>query len=168
MRFRRVAIAAVILVLASAAGLAAYQIADSARDETAQQTIERTDSLAVEPDLRQTLTADQDHDPTRYGDSLTVVYNGTTWTADGNYTYYQDTGEIEFLRDEPGEAEITYQYRIPANQVADAQLQTATEGFGQVTLALVGGAFVVLLLFIGGFASRRMGVGSSSRPGRGR
>ena len=167
MRFRTVAIAAVILVLASAAGLAAYEIADSARDETAQQTIERTDSLAVEPDLRQTLTADQNHDPTGYGDTVTVVYNDTEWAPPGNYSY-ADNGTIVFLRDEPGEAAITYRYDIPANQAADEQLQTATEGFGQVTLALVGASFVVLLLFIGGFAARRMGVGSSGSTGRGR
>ena len=167
MRFRRVAIAAVVLVLATTAAFAAYQIAADARAETAQQPIERTDSLAVEPDLRQTLVADTDHDPTAYGDSVTVVYNGTEWAPPGNYSYATN-GTIEFLRDEPGEATITYTYDIPANQAADAQLNTATEGFGQVTLALVGGSVVVVLLFIGGFAARRMGVGSSNRPGRGR
>ena len=170
MRFRTVAVAAVILVLAGAAGLAAYQISADARGEAAQQTIEREDSLAVEPDIRQTLVSDDDHDPTRYGanGTETVVYNGTEWEPDGNYTYYAETGEIEFLRDESGEANITYQYHIPENQVADAQLQTLTTASGNIVLLGVGAAFVVLLLFIGGFAARRLGVGSSGTNTRGR
>lgn len=166
MRFRTVVIAAVILVLASVAGLAAYQISDAARGEAAQQTVERTDSLAVEPDIRQKLVSDDDHDPTAYGANGTeiVEYNGTVWQPAGNYTYYPETGEIEFLRDESGEANITYQYEIPRNQVADDQLQTLTESYGNVILVGVGLAFVVLLLFIGGFVARRM----STAPPRGR
>jgi hypothetical protein len=160
MRFRTVVIAAVLLVLASVAGLAAYQISDTARGEAAQMTVERTDSLAVEPGYRQKLVSDADHDPTRYGSTVTVVYNGTEWTADGNYTYYQESGEIEFQRDENGSANITYQYDIPRNQVADDQLQTLTESYGQVIMVVVGLAFVVLLLFIGGFVARKMGVGN--------
>lgn len=167
MRFRTVVVAAAILALASIAGLAAYQMADQARGEAAQQTVERTDSLAVEPDLRQTLVSDDDHQPTAYGANGTerVEYNGTVWEPDGNYTYYPEDGEIEFQRDEPGEANVTYQYEIPENQVADDQLQTGTEAYGNVALVAVGLAFVVLLLFIGGFAARKMRTG---RPGRGR
>lgn len=168
MRFRTVAIAAVVLVLAGAAGLAAYQISADARGEAAQQVIDREDSLAVEPDIRQTLAPDQDHDPTRYGDSITVTYNGTEWDADGNYTYYQEAGEIEFLRDEAGEATIAYQYQIPENQVADDQLQALTVGGVNIFLLAIPASLVVLLLFVGGFAARRLGVGSSGSTTRGR
>lgn len=168
MRFRTVAIAAVVLVLAGAAGLAAYQISADARGEAAQQVVDREDSLAVEPDLRQTLAPDQDHDPTRYGDSVAVVYNGTEWDPDGNYTYYAESGEIEFLRDEPGEATIGYRYAVPADQVADAQLQTLTVGGVNIFLLAIPAALVVLLLFVGGFAARRLGVGSSGTRTRGR
>lgn len=163
MRFATVVIAAAILVVASVGGLAAYQVADDARGEAAQFTVERSDSLAVEPDIRQKLVSDSNHTPTRYGETVTVTYNGTEWDADGNYTYYQDTGEIEFLRDEPDSATIDYRYQIPENQVADDQIQTLTESYGNVLLVAVGLVFVVLLLFIAGFVARRMGVGKPMR-----
>jgi len=166
MAFRKVVIAAVVLVVASVAGLAAYQIGSDARAEAAQVAIEQNDSLAVEPGYRQKLVANDSHDPTAYGQNITVVYDGTTWESDGNYTYYQESGEIEFERNETGGANITYQYDVPANQVADDQLQTVTESYGQVVLVGVGLAFVVLFLFIGGFAAKRMGIGSQSRVGR--
>lgn len=159
MRFRTVAIAALMLVLVATGGLVAYQVANDARAEAAQTTIERNDSLAVEPNIRQKLVSDTDHDPTRYGDSVTVTYNGTVWEPEGNYTYYQESGEIEFERDEEGEADIDYRYEIPENQVADDQLQTATESYGNVLLVGAGLSFVVLLLFIGAFAARKIGVG---------
>jgi len=169
MRFRTVVVAAVVLALAAAGGLAAYQISTDARGEAAQQTIERTDSLAVEPGIVQKLVSDQAHDPTAYGanGTETVVYNGTTWVPDGNYTYDNDTGEIEFLRDELGEANVTYQYEIPAAQAADDQLQTATRGLGLVATAAAGLSLVVLILFIAGFTARRLGVwGGRSYRGR--
>lgn len=162
MRFRTVVVAAVLLVLAAVGGLAAYQIAETARGEAAQTTIERTDSLAVESGIQQKLVSDDDHDPTAYGDSVTVTYNGTEWTEGDDYEYYQDSGEIEFLRDEPDSADIDYQYEIPEDQVADEQLQTLTIGWGQLVMVIVGLAFVVLFLFIAGFVARRMGVGSSN------
>jgi hypothetical protein len=168
MRFRTYAVAAVLLVLLVTGGLAGYQISADARGEAAQVTVERSDSLAVEPEIRQTLVADQNHTPTRYGDTVTVVYNGTEWDAAGNYTYYQDSGEIEFLRDEAGEAAITYTYEIPENQVADAQLQTLTESWGQIATVGTGVVFIVLFLFVGGFVARRAGMfGGGSGP-RGR
>jgi len=166
MRFKTVVIAAVILAVAAAGGLAAYQVAGDARGETAQTTVERSDSLAVAPDIRQTLTADTNHTPTRYGDSITVVYNGTEWEPSGNYTYYQDAGEIEFLRDEPNPADISYSYDIPRNQVADDQLTTAIESYGNVLLLGGGLTLVVLLLFVGGFMARKIGLGSTSTRGR--
>lgn len=169
MRFRTVVIAAAILTLASAAGLAAYQIGEDARAEAAQDSIERTDSLAVDSGIRQKLVSDQDHDPTAYGanGTETVEYNGTVWEPSGNYTYYPSEGEIEFLRDEPGSANITYQYDIPENQRLDEQAQTTTVGFGLIARVGVALAFVVLLLFIGGFVARKMGVfGGTSRRGR--
>lgn len=169
MAFRKVVVAAVVLVVASVAGLAAYQIGADARGEAAQQTIERNDSLAFDSGIRQKLVSDDDHDPTRYGDNgtETVEYNGTVLDpGPNNYTYYPSDGELQFNRDEPGEANISYQYDIPADQVADDQLQTVTESYGQVMLVGVGLAFVVLFLFIGGFAAKRMGIGSPSRRGR--
>lgn len=165
MRFKRLAIAAVILALAATAGLAAFQISDQARAEASQQLVERTDALAVEPGYRQVLTSDANHTPTRYGDTVTVVYNGTEWDPDGNYTYAPSNGEIEFLRDEPGEATITYTYEIPENQVADDQLQTLTEANANVLYVLVGGALITVFLFVGGFVARRM---SASNGPRGR
>ena len=169
MRFRRVVIAAVVLVLVAAAGLAAYQIGTEARAEAAQDTVTRTDSLAVEPDIRQTLVSDTDHDPTSYGanGTETVEYNGTVWESDGNYTYYPAEGKIEFQRDEPGEANVTYQYQVPADQTADDQLRVLTEGYGLLALVGVGLALVVLVLWFGGFAARRLGV-IGGRDTRGR
>lgn len=162
MEFRKIVVAALILVVASTAALAGYQLSDQARGEAAQATIERTDSLAVEPDIVQKLVSDDDHQPTAYGanGTETVEYNGTVWVPDGNYTYYSDSGEIEFLRDETGEANITYQYDVPADQVADDQLQALTRGYGRALLVGVGLSFVALLLFVGGFAARKMGVGN--------
>jgi hypothetical protein len=168
MRFRTVVVAAVVLSVFATGAFAAFQIGEDARAETDQQTIDRSDSLAVEPGYRQTLQSDQDHDPTTYGanGTETVEYNGTVWEASGNYTYYPDSGEIEFLRDEPGEANITYQYDIPADQARDEQLQTATEGNALVMRLGIGLAFVVLLLFIGGFAAKKLGVGQRATRGR--
>jgi len=168
MRFRTVAVAALVLVLATTGALAAYQVSDAARDEAAQSTVERSDSLAVEKDLRQKLVSDDDHDPTAYGanGTETVEYNGTVWEPAGNYTYYPETGEIEFQRDEPGEANISYQYEIPENQVADEQLKTLTISTGKALMIGVGLSFVVLLLFIGGFVAKKMGTGRSATRGR--
>lgn len=169
MRFRRVVIAATVLVLVTAAGLAAYQIGTEARAEAAQDTVTREDSLAVDTGIRQKLVSDTDHDPTSYGANGTEVveYNGTVWEPDGNYTYYPSDGEIEFLRDEPGEANVTYQYNIPADQSGDDQLRVLTEGYGLLALVGVGLSFVVLLLWVGGFAARRLGViGGQSYRGR--
>lgn len=166
MRFRTVVIAAAILVLASVAGLAAFQLADEARGEAGQQAIDRNDSLAVEPNITQKLVSDTDHTPTGYGDTITVEYNGTVWEPDGNYTYYNETGEIEFLRDETGEANVSYTYYVPEDQVADEQLQTLTKSYGNVVLVGVGLSFVVLLLFVAAFTARKMGVGQRSRSGR--
>lgn len=168
MGFKTLVVAAVILVLASAGGLAAYQIADHARGEAAQTTVEREDSLAVEPDIRQKLVSDDDHDPTAYGENgtETVEYDGTVWEPSGNYTYYADTGEIEFLRDEPDEANISYQYDVPADQAGDEQLQLVTVAFNNVGLLATGFAFVVLFLFLGGFVARRMGGAQTQFRGR--
>lgn len=160
MEFRTVVVAAVVLVVASTGSLAAYQLSDQARSEAAQTTIERTDSLAVELGIVQFLVSDDDHDPTAYGDSVTVTYNGTTWSEGTDYQYYNASGELEFLRDEPDEADIEYIYEVPENQVADDQLQTLTVGTGQVLLVAVGLSFVVLLLFVGRFVAKRMGVGN--------
>lgn len=168
MRFRTLVIAAAILSIAAIAGLAAYQMGEQARGEATQQTIDATDSLAVEPGIRQTLNeADQNHSATAYGDDVTVTYNGSTWAEGTDYEYYPSEGDIEFLRDEPGEADIAFRYDIPQNQVADDQLQTVTESYGQIMLVGTGLAFVVLLLFVGGFAARKLGVGRS-RMTRGR
>lgn len=166
MRFRTVVFAAAILVLASVAGLAAFQLSDEARGEAGQMAIDRNDSLAVEPDVRQKLVSDRDHSPTRYGDSVVVEYNGTVWDPEGNYTYYPDEGEIEFERDESGEANVSYTYYVPEDQVADEQLQTLTGSYGDLMILGVGLAFVVLLLFIGAFTARKMGIGKRSRTGR--
>jgi hypothetical protein len=168
MRFRTVAIAAAILVVGVTGAFAAFQVGEDARAEAAQQTIDADDSLAVEPDYRQQLQHDTDHDPTTYGPNgtETVEYNGTVWEPSGNYTYYPESGEIEFLRDEPGEANISYQYDIPENQVQDEQLQTATESFALTQRVAIGLAFVVLLLFIGGFAAAKIKAGGRSTRGR--
>ena len=168
MRFRTVVIAALVLVLASVAGLAAYQMADQSRGEAAQTIVTTEDSLAVDSGVRQFLAPEDGDEPTQYGanGTETVEYNGTTWEPAGNYTYYPDEGEIEFLRDEPGEANITYEYEIPENQVADEQLQTATEGIGNTGLLIVAAAFVVLLLFLGAFEASKMGVGQRQTRGR--
>ena len=167
MAFKKVAIAAAMLVVASVAGLAAYQIGADARGEAAQADVVREDSLAVESGIRQKLVSDDDHDPTRYGDNgtETVEYEGTVWEpGPDNYTYYPSEGEIEFNRDEPDEANVTYQYNIPADQQSDDQLQTVTESYGQVLLVAVGLTFVTLFLFIAGFVARRMGVGRRRAP----
>lgn len=168
MRFRTLVIAAAILSIAAVAGLAAFQMGQQARGEATQQTIDATDSLAVETGYRQKLEeADQNHTATAYGDTVTVTYNGSTWAEGTDYEYYPSEGEIEFLRDESGEADIAFQYDIPQNQVADEQLQTLTESYGQIMLVGTGLTFVVLLLFVGGFAARKLGVGRS-RMSRGR
>lgn len=161
MRFRTVVIAAAVLVIAIVGGLAVYEIADASRSEAAQTTVEQEDSLAVEEDIRQKLVADDDHDPTAYGDSITVEYDGTEWDEGEDYEYHQDSGEIEFLRDESGEADIDYTYEIPEDQVADDQLETLTIGVGEVVMVIAGLTFVVLFLFIGRFVATRMGVGNS-------
>jgi len=101
MRFRTVAIAAVVLAVAAAGGLAVFQIAEEARGEAAQASISENDSLAVEKDIEQTLVARDGDEPTRYGDTVTVVYDGTEWEPDGNYSYNASAGTITFLRDEP-------------------------------------------------------------------
>ena len=165
MRFRTVVIAAVILALATSGGLAAYQISDQARAEAGQVMIDRTDELAVEPDIRQSLASDADHSPTAYDEDITVTYDGEEMTEGTDYEYFPESGEMEFLvdRSDPDEATIDYAYQIPENQVADDQLETLTEAYGDIMLVGVGLSIVVLLLFIGGFVARRMGVGSGPR-----
>lgn len=163
MRFKRLAIAAMILALAATAGLAAFQISDQARAEAAQQSVERTDALAVEPGYQQALTSDATHTPTAYGDTVTVVYNGTEWTPPGNYSYAPTNGTIEFLRDEPGEANISYRYEIPENQIADDQLQTVTTGYSDVLYVILGGALIAVFLFVGGFVAKRMTANNGPR-----
>ena len=167
MRFRTLVVAAALLGVLAVGGLAAFQMADEARGGAAQTTIETSDSLAVEPDIRQQLTTDDpEHNPTAYGETLTVVYNDTEWDAAGNYTYYQESGEIEFQRDEPGEAAIDYAYDIPRDQLADEQLQTLTGAYGDVLLVGVGLTIVIVLLFVGGFTGRKIIRSSRSRRGR--
>lgn len=166
MRFRSIVIAAVVLVLAAAGPLAAYQMADLARGEAAQQEIEREDSLAVDSSIRQKLVSDDDHNPTKYNDTIDVDYNGTDWTEGDEYEYYPEFGEIEFLVDKSDPANITYTYFVPANQAADDRLQSLTISTG-LALRLGGGlSFVVLFLFIAGFVRQRMGTGRTSRTGR--
>ncbi len=166
MRFRKVVIAAIILVLCATAGLAAYSIANDARAEAAQTTVERNDSLAVEPDIRQKLVSDQDHDPTGYGASITVTYNGTQWSEGNEYEYYQEEGEIEFNVDRSGEANISYTYEIPEDQVADEQLQTLTGSYGELIMVGAALALIIVFLFIGGFAAKKMGMGGRNTRGR--
>lgn len=168
MRFRTIVVAALILVLATGGSLAAYQIAQDARAEAAQTTIEQTDELAVEPDITQKLVSEDDHTPTAYGETITVTYDGQEWNESEEYIYYQDSGEIEFLVDEPGEATIDYRYEIPENQVQDDQIETLTIGTGNVAILAGGLSLVVVFLFIGGFVARRMGVGTSNNNYRGR
>jgi opacity protein-like surface antigen len=156
MRFRTVVVAALALVLAITASLAVLQIAEDSRRETAQDVAERNDSLAVEPNISQKLVSDTDHDPTRYNDTINVTYNGTQFQEGQDYAYNQSVGEITFLVDEPGEANISYSYDIPEAQVADEQLQTTTVSTGLVMRVAVGLAFVILFLFIGGFAATRI------------
>lgn len=163
MRFRTVVIAAVVLVVATVAALSVLWIADLARQEAAQDQIDRTDSLAVEPGYQQYLVPDEDHDPTSYDANVTVTYNDTTWQEGTDYEYAAENGTIEFLRDEPGSASVAYGYEIPENQVVDEQAQTSTEAFNTVALLGVGLSFVVLLLFIGGFAAKRLSGGRSPR-----
>lgn len=166
MRFRTVVVAALALVLAITASLAVLGISEDARHETAQTTIERNDSLAVEQNITQKLVSDDDHDPTRYNDTINVTYNGTQWQEGDEYDYNQSTGEITFLVDEPSAAEIGYQYEVPEAQAADQQLQTTTVSTGLVMRVIVGIAFVILFLFIGGFAATRMRADTGGRRGR--
>jgi hypothetical protein len=166
MRFRTVVVAALLLVLAVVGAFAALQIGQDARRETAQITVERNDSLAVEPDIRQKLVSDADHDPTRYADSINVTYNGTQFTEGTEYDYFNESGEIEFLVNETAEANITYQYDIPRDQAADAQLQTATDAMPLIMRVAIGFAFVVVFLFIGGFAASRLRGTSTRSRGR--
>lgn len=160
MEFRTIVVAALVLVVAATGALAAYQLSDQARGEAAQVAIDRDDSLAVETGIVQFLTSDDDHQPTAYGDSVTVTYNGTEWTEGTDYEYYNESAELEFLRDEPDEADIDYTYLVPEDQVADDQLQTLTRGYGQALMVGVGLSFVTLLLAVGGFVARKMGVGN--------
>jgi len=169
MNFRTIVVTAVVLVLAAAGALAVLQIGEDARAETDQQTITREDSLAVEPDIRQKLVSDADHDPTRYGDNgtETVELNGTILEpGPNNYTYYPADGELEFNRDDNASANVTYQYDIPSAQAADDQLQTGTESTGLIAQAVVAAAFVVLLLAVGGFFLRKLARGGRQTRGR--
>ena len=156
MRFRTLAVAAVILLVCSIGAFAAMQIADDARGESAQNTIEASDSLAVEPDLRQRLQPDSDHNPTAYGETVDVSYEGETWTEGEEYEYYPETGEIEFTVDRDEPADIEFSYEIPENEVADSQLQTVVSGNVNVLLAGVGLSIVIVLLFVGGFTARKI------------
>jgi len=169
MRFRTVVVAALLLVLAVVGAFAALQVGQDARRETVQTTVERTDSLAVEPGIRQKLVSDDDHDPTRYGanGTETVELNGTILDpGPNNYTYYPADGELEFNRDNNTEANVTYQYQIPSAQAADDQLQTGTESTGLIAQAVVAAAFVVLLLAVGGFFLRKLARGGRQTRGR--
>jgi hypothetical protein len=171
MRFRTLAIASVILLLAASGAFAAYSISEDARAESDQQTVERNDSLAVEPGYRQALVSDEDHYPTSYGENgtETVEYNGTVWEpGPDNYTYYPSTGELEFNRNETGEANVTYQYDVPADQARDEQLRVGTRGLGTILRFGAGLSLVGVFVFIGGFFARRMGVFGGSNRGRGR
>ena len=168
MRFRTVVIAAAILVVAAAGGLAVFQIAEDARGEAGQVATDRSDSRAVTSGIEQKLVADSDHEPTRYADSVTVVYNGTELQPSGNYTYNASAGTLTFQidRSSPDEADIDYTYFIPKNQASDEQLQVLTEGTSRILMVGTGLSFVVLLLFIGGFAAKRIGLGRRSARGR--
>ena len=163
MRFRTVAIAAVILVLASVGALAAFTVADDARGEAAQTTIDRTDQLAVEQNITQHLESDDDHDPTAYGDTIDVEVNGSQWEAGEDYEYDADAGSIEFLRDSDDPANVSYSYHIPADQAADDRLQTLTVSTGLMLRAFLGVALIVVLLFLGGFMARRLNSNGSQR-----
>lgn len=165
MRFKAFAIAAAVLVVCSVGAFAAMQIADEARGESAQTTIDATDDLAVEPDIRQTLQPDAGHNPTAYGDTVTVTYDTETWTEGDEYEYYPADGEIEFLVDREGEATIDFTYEIPRDQLADDQLQTVVEANSNVLLVGVGLSIVVVLLFVGGFTARKI-MSTTSRSGR--
>lgn len=169
MRFRTLVVAAVLLSVAAAGGLAAYSIAEDARGEAAQETIDRSDQLATEVGLRQTLVADTDHDPTANGDSVTVeLEDGTALTEGDDYAYYPTDGEIEFLTNYEQEAIVEYRYDVPADQATDEQLQTGTGAFGLVMRLLAGLSLVAVFLFIAGFIARRVGVVGSATRGRGR
>ena len=163
MRFRTVAVAAVILLVCSVGAFAAMQIADDARGESAQNTIEASDSLAVEPDLRQRLQADSDHNPTAYGETVDVTYEGEEWTEGEEYEYYPETGEIEFLEDRDEPADIEFSYEIPENEVADDQLQTVVSGNVNVLLAGVGVAERVGFIEVGGLDDRQQVQGRQER-----
>lgn len=162
MRFRTVVVAAVILMVVSVAALAAFTIAEDARNEAAQTQIDRTDELLVEQGLEQKLVSDDDHHPTSYDDSITVTYDDQTWTEGEEYEYSQDNGTITFLVDEDGSATIEYGYEIPEDQVTDDQMQTLTIGYSNVAILAGGLALVVVFLFIGGFVAKRLGIGSSN------
>ena len=166
MRFRTIVIAAVILVLAASGALAAFQMADYARGEAAQETIERSDSLAVEPNIVQKLVSDEDHDPTEYGEDIEVTHNDEEWNESEEYRYYQVNGSIEFLVDEDDPADINYTYEVPRDQAADDQLQALTVSTATILQLGVGLSFVVLFLFIGAFVAKRMRAGNSRRRGR--
>jgi len=167
MKLRTVVVAALILTVAAVAGLAAFTLAEEARGEASQTTIDAEDELAVEPDIRQLLQSESDHTPTAYGDDVTVTFDGEEWTEGEEYEYYPEDGEIEFLVDEDDAATVAFTYEIPEDQVADEQLTTLTEAYGNIGYAAVGVSFVVLFLFIAGFAARRLRV-SNSGPSRGR
>lgn len=166
MRFRTVVIAAVILAVAAAGGLAVFQIAEDARGEAGQVAVDRSDSLAVTSGIEQKLVADSGDEPTRYADTVTVTYNGTELQPSGNYSYNASAGTLTFLidRSNPDEADIDYTYFVPANQATDAQLQILSEGMSNVLLIVGAFTLVVLLLFVGGFAVKRI----TASPSRGR
>lgn len=168
MRFRTLAVAALLLTLTATGGLAAYQVSEDARGESAQTTVDRSDQLATEVGIRQTLVSDADHDPTRYADTVDVeLEDGTVLTEGDDYAYYPEDGEIEFLQDYSQEAIVEYRYDVPTDQVADEQLRTATESFGGVMRLAAGLSLVAVFLFVGGFFARRLG-GFGTSSGRGR
>ena len=162
MKLRTMAIAALVLVLAVTGAFAAFQVADQARAEAAQTTIEQTDELAVEPDIRQALVSDEDHDPTAYGESITVTHDGEEWEEGEEYEYYPDAAEIEFLVDEDGPATVEYQYEIPEDQVVDQQVQTVVGGWENVAMLGGGLSLAMIFLILGAFVAKRIGIGSSN------
>ena len=167
MRFRTVVIAAVILVLATGGSFAAYTIADQARGEAAQFTVERTDTLAVQSGIVQHLAPDDGHNPTAYGDTVDAeLEDGSQLNEGQEYHYYPENGSIEFLVDDEEDAVINFTYEIPEDQVADEQLTTLTEAYGNVAIVAVGLSFVVVFLFIGAFAAKRIGIGQRQTRGR--
>jgi len=95
-----------------------------------------------------------------------VTYNGTQWSEGNEYEYYQEEGEIEFNVDRSGEANISYTYEIPEDQVADEQLQTLTGSYGELIMVGAALALIIVFLFIGGFAAKKMGMGGRNTRGR--